>query len=488
MKIDSKEIEFVTAELCKRSLYEFLKEFIDVIEPSADSFVWNFHIEYLCDEAQKEIDNYFQGITAHHLDINICPGATKSTIFSRILVGWIWTKYPQATVINVTRDSNNNKEFATKSKAIIQSPKYKRYFPHVKIKKSPDSYLYYENEHNGKRYAITSMSSASTGKHADIIVLDDLGAYLDYYSESTVNSLENALDGLLTRFKNKSRGIFFNVMQRLAYNDTTAYLFEGYNGIKPKLNKRVKKIRLPSSIKHDNIFPPELKEKYNDGLLDPIRLSKESLEEERTKFTGSKFDAQYDQITTLDEGDLMYPQINEREFSIKDIIDSPSAKISATDLKDEGEDTYATIVTAFMPDGNIYVVDVIYNTNKKSENEDRLVLLLKNCKSSMNYVESNNQVSYINTILSKKIFNLEPYHTSTNKIVKIKDNSHYMAYVVWHSNHPNPEYQKALSHIKRFPRNGKADDDGIEDAFSVNMLHYIQSGYMRFLKPFENKN
>lgn len=485
MKIDSKELDFVTAELCLRSLYEFTKEFIGIIEPSAESFVWNFHIEYLCDEAQKEIENYFEGRTAHHLDINICPGATKSTLFSRILLGWIWAKYPQATVINVTRDSNNNKEFATKSKLIIESDKYKRYFPSVKIKKSPDSYLYYENEDNGKRYAITSMSSGSTGKHADIIVLDDFGAYLDYYSEATVKSLENALDGLLTRFKDKSKGIFFNVMQRLAYNDTTAYLFEGYNGNKPKLKRRVKKICLPSSTKHDNVFPKELKEKYIDGLLDPIRLSQDILEDEKSKFIGNKFDSQYDQITTLDEGDLMYPHINEKEFDIQEIINSQSAKISSTDLKDEGEDTYATIVTAFMPDGHIYVLDVIYNTDKKTENEPRLITLVKTMKCSMNYVESNNQVSYINTVLMHKIFNLEPFHTSSNKLVKIKDNSHYMAYVIWHSNHSNPEYQKALSHIKRFPRNGKADDDGIEDAFSVNMMHYIQSGYMRFLKPFQ---
>lgn len=485
MIIETKEIDFVTAELCKKNLYEFSKEFLDIIEPNATNYIWNWHIEFLCDKAQEEIENYFEGRTAHHLDINICPGATKSTIFSRILLAWIWTKYPQATVINVTRDSNNNKEFATKSKLIIESDKYKRLFPNVRIKKSPDSYLYYENEDNGKRYAITSMSSGSTGKHADLIVLDDFGSYLDYYSDSTVESLENALDGLLTRFKDKSKGLFFNVMQRLAHNDTTAYLFEGYNDNKPKLTSRVKKIRLPSSDKHDNIHPEHLKEKYVDGLLDPVRLSRATLEDEKTKFTGSKFDAQYDQITTLDESDLMYPVINEKEFSIKEVIESQSAKISATDLKDEGEDSYATIVTSFMPDGHIYVVDVIYNTNKKTENENKLVLLLQTTKCSMNYVESNNQVSYINTTLSKKIFNLQPYHTSANKIVKIKDNSHYMAYVVWHSNHPNPEYQKALSHIKRFPRNGKASDDGIEDAFSVNMLHYIQSGYMRFLKPVE---
>jgi predicted phage terminase large subunit-like protein len=477
----------VKAELCRRSFFYFLKEFIDIIEPNADNFVWNWHIEYLCDEAQRETENYFAGKTAHHLDINICPGATKSTIFSRSLLGWAWAKYPEATIINVTRDSNNNKEFATKSKSIIESEKYKRYFPDVKIKKSPDSYLYYENDKNGKRYAITSMSSGSTGKHADIIVLDDLGSYLDYYSDSTVESLENAIDGLLTRFKDKSKGIFFNVMQRLAYNDTTAYLFEGYNDNKPKLTNRVKKIRLPSSTKHDNVFPEELKERYVNGLLDPIRLSEKILEDERTKFSGGKFDAQYDQITTLDEGDLMYPRINEREFSIQEIIESLSAKISTTDLKDEGEDTYATIVTAFMPDGHIYVVDVIYNTNKKSENEERLVTLIKTSRCSMNYVESNNQVSYINTVLMLKIFNLEPFHTSSNKLLKIKDNSHYMAYVIWHKNHPNPEYQKALSHVKRFPRNGKANDDGIEDAFSSNMLHYIQSGYMTYLKPVENK-
>ena len=62
MRVDTKELDFVTAELCLKSFYEFVKEFIDIIDPSANSFVWNWHIKYLCDRAQEEIENYFRKI------------------------------------------------------------------------------------------------------------------------------------------------------------------------------------------------------------------------------------------------------------------------------------------------------------------------------------------------------------------------------------------------------------------------------------------
>ena len=41
------------AELCRRSLYEFVQEFWDVIIP--EDPVWNWHIKYICDEVQEAV-------------------------------------------------------------------------------------------------------------------------------------------------------------------------------------------------------------------------------------------------------------------------------------------------------------------------------------------------------------------------------------------------------------------------------------------------
>src|SRR5690606_9908501 len=52
------EMELV-GSVCKDSFYEFVKEFWSVIVPEKP--VWNWHIEYLCNELQKIAERVFQG-------------------------------------------------------------------------------------------------------------------------------------------------------------------------------------------------------------------------------------------------------------------------------------------------------------------------------------------------------------------------------------------------------------------------------------------
>lgn len=463
----------VKSELCRRSFYCFAKEFLSIIEPNYNNFVWNWHIEFLCTEFQKVVIDYMEGKGTKHVNINICPGTTKSTIFSRLAVPWVWTVFPSATIINVSRDSNNVKNFAIKSKEIINSEKYKTFFPEISIKSSPDSVFYFENNHGGVRYGLTTTSKGATGKHADFQIWDDVYSYQDTEgSLDSVKTLEGYLDGLLSRFKNKDTGILFNVMQRLAHNDPTAYLF-GKNG---KL-ENYKNICLPAQ-NSDLVHPPELKEKYINGLLDPKRLSREVLKKEKRKY-GFRYEAQFEQQATLSPEGLLYPNINYYdEIEIKDV-----ATYSFTDPANSGDDYLCTWFMALHGD-KVYVYDCIYTKNDINTTLPRLRDKFQKENCIYNFIEANGVGgTFASQLMTSN--NVTPYHEKQPKEVKLQAYAHLIDKFYFKENHENPEYRKALEHLKatpkKIPNKGKGMDIDAADAMTTGIKFFYKTFQHLFL-------
>lgn len=465
--------EGALAELCKRSCYRFFREFIEIIEPSADKYVWNWHIKYLCDQLQALVFIYKNGGDTYNLNINICPGATKSTLFSRIATPWIWTVMPEATTINVSRDTNNVKEFALKSKDIVKSEKYRKLFPYVKIKSEPDSMFYYENDLNGRRYGLTTKSSGSTGKHADFIFLDDAYAYNDLESAATVTSLETSLEGYLSRFKDKSKGVVINVMQRLGTNDATAFLFTGYIDSPPKL-KNYKNICLPA-INNDMVSPQELKENYIDGLLDPVRLNNDILEQEKLKY-GYKYDAQFNQDPILNKEGLMYKELTYYEH------DTPEGTtFSFTDPADRGDD-YLCSFYVRVTDTDIYVYDAIYTKDDSGVTIPRLADKMNFEKCVVNWIETNSIGSVFVSQLQDKVTNIDGRFETRNKTARIMHYSHLIEFIKFKSTGSN-EYMKAIQHLKKVPRTMPNSGKGLDvDSADVvtSIIRYFYTNYPHY--------
>src|SRR4051812_20029057 len=97
----------IKAELCRRSFYRFVQDFWEIIIP--EDPVWNWHIKYLCDEAQeiimrlrKTADHPKREKKPHDLIINIPPGSTKSTILSIMLPAWAWVIDPTLRILSIS--------------------------------------------------------------------------------------------------------------------------------------------------------------------------------------------------------------------------------------------------------------------------------------------------------------------------------------------------------------------------------------------------
>lgn len=475
------DINKVKAELCKRSLFYFVKEFWDVINTNA--YVHNWHIEYLCDEVQKVLTWVLKDEEKEYdLIVNIPPGTSKSTIITRMACAWLWANDDKKTIITNTIDSKNATEFSTSTRDIIQSEKYSIYFPHVKIRRDVSAKTFYQSANGGRRYSLTTRGS-KTGKHADVLIDDDP---MDYETANSPQEAKQCIEGfkaLQTRKKDKAKVPYILVMQRLSSNDTTAHALKSLD--------RVKHICLPAEDIHANINPPELRENYVDGLLDPLRLSKAILDSQRRGLSDDSkpisdiaYNIQFNQVSQTVEG-LLYPNLN----FVPHLPENRSEviRMSFTDVADTGADYFATWFVEINM-GKIYIFDAIYTQEGSQTTSGRIKTKIEQHGCFINRMETNNQGSVYITMLHSMGVNISGYTNTGNKDARITAYAQFAPFI--HFVNPNDyssqEYSQAIKHLQSYPKQGKAEDghDDAEDALT-EVIRYIYTNY-RYLFDMES--
>lgn len=282
------------ASICKDSLYEFIKEFWHVIIPEKP--IWNWHIEYICDEVQEVLERIFRGEKKlYDLLINIPPGETKSTVVSVMVTPWAWTRMPSFRNITATHGYDLGLDLSRKCRDVILSDKYQSFFHGIELREDQNTKGYFVNNFGGGRLSAT-VGSSRIGFHAHFHAVDDAMNPKKARSESEKDLKEAnrwITEDLSGRKVDKEVTAMVMVMQRLHQMDPTGYLLKKYplyseeygpdgNGESPPEDQndftRIKHIKLPADLE-DGIepVPLELKEQYENGLLNPQRLSKDVL-------------------------------------------------------------------------------------------------------------------------------------------------------------------------------------------------------------------
>lgn len=285
----------VERDTCKKSFFEFVQSFWGVI--IAEEPVYNWHIEYLCEELQA-LAWYIVNREKKPYDIiiNIPPGTTKTTIVTIMFPAWIWTQAPWIRIITNSYSGELSVEHASKSKDIIISDKYKTLFPEIVIRRDKSGKGSYENTAKGARYT-TSTGGTITGKHAHIIINDD--PTNPKQADSTPLRLEanKHTQTLSSRKVSKKATPMVTIMQRLHENDVTGFLLS-------KKADHIKHICLPAEV--SNMVQPEhLKERYTNGLLDETRLDREVLEESKIDLGARGYSGQYEQNPVTEGGNII---------------------------------------------------------------------------------------------------------------------------------------------------------------------------------------
>jgi hypothetical protein len=225
----------LVASVCRQSFFEFVKEFWHVIIP--DTPVFNWHIEYLCNEMQVVVERIIRGeARMYDVCVNIPPGTSKSTIMSIMLPAWAWTVFPGFRFGGVSFAFDLQADFSRKCRTIVTSDKYKLCFPEVQLRDDQNTKKYFTTTHGGFRYSAGS-NGGILGMHMHLIVIDDPVSPEQAASPAELATINRWIqETVSTRLVSKAVSVIALVMQRLSIEDPTAYFLK---------RKKVRHICLP---------------------------------------------------------------------------------------------------------------------------------------------------------------------------------------------------------------------------------------------------
>jgi len=260
----------------KESFYDFLRQFWSEFIPVPP--VWNWHIEFLCDELQNVAERVFDNKPKEYdLIINISPGTTKSSICSIAFPAWVWTRLPHARFICASYTDKLAMDLSRKCRDVITSEKYTKYFPEIKLMQDQNTKGYFANTARGDRYCC-GVGGSPMGFHGHFLLVDDPINPQEALSELELESANVWMNETLpTRKVDKDVSVMILIMQRLHQNDPSGNLLA-------KRGQNIRHIRLPAEIipgRKGSIKPERLRSKYVNGLMDPKRLTRKALDEQR---------------------------------------------------------------------------------------------------------------------------------------------------------------------------------------------------------------
>lgn len=295
----------VEASLCRDSFYDFVRTFWGVIIPEAP--VWNWHIEYLCDELQLIAERVFQNKPKEYdLVLNISPGSSKSTIVSVMFPAWCWVKKPSTRLICASYAFALASDLARKSRDVIKSDKYQAYFHDVRIRDDHASVTDFANTKGGDRLSV-GVNGAVMGRHGHFLIVDDPLDPNQAHSEAEIRSANHWMIETIPQRKISNLVTpMILIMQRLHHDDPTGAMLER---ARKEGAAKIKHICLPADVFDRNggkfkVQPPELEKRYVKGVMDPTRFPESVLREKEVNLGAYGYAGQYGQNPTPASGGM----------------------------------------------------------------------------------------------------------------------------------------------------------------------------------------
>lgn len=287
------QIDYVDclAQLCRMSYSDFVANFWDTV-PGAGKIIWNWHMFKICDELQAAAERVFNNQPKQSdILLNVPPGSSKSTICSILFQPWTWTRMPHARHICASHTDSLVFDLADKSREVLKSDKYRLMYPEVQLRVDTISHLM--NSHGGTRELATIGGKSPTGKHAHFLMVDDPIDPKKALSSVELKTADEFMTTTLSSRKirtDKDIAVTVLVMQRLHHEDPTGKWLE-----RAKVNAiPLRHICLPSELSQGaEVSPPEWKEHYVNGLLDPVRFPRHVLNEQRMLMGQYAYEGQF---------------------------------------------------------------------------------------------------------------------------------------------------------------------------------------------------
>lgn len=376
----------VIAESCRRSLFYFMRTFWD--EVSNDTPHWNWHIPYLCAQLMRATYNVSNHQPKEHdIIINIPPGTTKSVTCSVMFPVWCWINWHWMRFITVSYSGALSLELAEYSRDLVRSKRFRELFPDLTIKQDKDTKSNFRIQKTiyddkgravdvklgGNRYS-TSVGGTLTGFHGHILLVDDPLDPNRAVSEAELTSANRWIDQTLsTRKIDKAVTPTVLIMQRLHQADPTGHILD-------KKKQNVFHICLPGEIHsyEEQVTPVELKLHYKDGLLDPVRMPLNVLQDMEADLGQYGYAGQVGQNPTPPGGAMFKTEHFQTLDAMPSLDESPDNAVSQIirywdKAGSEGKGAYSVgVKMAKLKSGKFVVMDV-RRGQWSTENRERII-------------------------------------------------------------------------------------------------------------------
>ncbi len=253
----------IERELCRRSLYAFLKAAWPAMDPAAFTDGW--HLRAICQVLEKVARGEVR-------DQVICvpPRHSKSLIIAVAFPAWIWTWWPSCQFIATSYAAPLSIRDSVKMRRLVESPWYRRHWGGtVALVHDQNQKQYFQTTAGGHRFS-TSVGGLLTGYGADIILCDDPHNVVDSESETTRTATVTWWrEAVPTRLNDPRTGRKLVIQQRVHEKDVAGWCIgEGYGHLV-----------LPAEFEADHPHRSSLDPRGRDGdLLWPARFGREDID------------------------------------------------------------------------------------------------------------------------------------------------------------------------------------------------------------------
>ena len=222
------------------------------------------------------------------LIINMPPRHTKSEFASFLFPSWIIGRDPKTKIIQTTHTAELAVNFGRKVRNLLDTHEYRNIFPDVRLQADSKAAGRWSTNHGGEYFA-AGVGGAITGRGADLLIIDDPHSEQDALSET---AMEHAYEWYTSgpRQRLQPGGAIVIVMTRWSLKDLTAKILkaQGYADHSDKWEV----IEFPAIMPSGKACWPE----YWD---------KEELEGVRASLSVAKWNAQWQQNPTSEEGAII---------------------------------------------------------------------------------------------------------------------------------------------------------------------------------------
>ncbi len=362
--------EDLTRSICREKFSCFVKEFWDEI-PGVGPLIWNWHLDHISDSLQFVAERVFKGLPVEHdLVYNISPGTSKSSLISILFPTWVWTRMPKARFISATHTDSLALDLSVKARSVVRSDKYRTLFPEIELVEDQDAKGHYRNTLGGSRLTCTVAGKTPMGFHADFQIVDDPLDPRKAVSEAELKNANDFMTQVLpSRKTNKMVSVMILVMQRLHRNDPSATIL---SNAEKEGTTLVRHYCIPCDTSWE-INPPELKEKYVDGLMDPVRLSRTVLRNFEVTLGPYGYAGQFGQAPRHHAGGLFREQyFNQRVRAAPYHV---LKRIRGWDRASSVSETAcytAGVLMSLGHDGNLYIEDCVHERLEPDERNRKI--------------------------------------------------------------------------------------------------------------------